>query len=78
MPCLKSLNPLLLDTVLLVELVNASAGIDELLTTGVEWVALGADFNYYVLLGTAGLVDSAACALDGRGLVIGMDSFFHF
>ena len=67
----------LLDAVLLVELVNAAAGVDQLLLAGVEGVALGADSHGDVLLGGAGLDDSAASALDGGLLVIGMDSFFH-
>ena len=67
----------LLDAVLLVELVNAAAGVDQLLLAGVEGVALGADFHGDVLLGGAGLDDSAASALDGGLLVIGMDSFLH-
>ena len=67
----------LLDAVLLVELVNTAAGVDQLLLAGVEGVALGADFHGDVLLGGAGLDDSAASALDGGLLVIGMDSFLH-
>ena len=68
----------LLDAVLLVELVNAAAGVNQLLLAGVEGVALGADFHGDVLLGRTGLDDSAASALDGGLLVIGMDSFLHF
>ena len=67
----------LLDAVLLVELVNTAAGVDQLLLAGVEGVALGADFHGDVLLGGAGLDDGAASALDGGLLVIGMDSFLH-
>ena len=67
----------LLDAVLLVELVNAAAGVNQLLLAGVEGVALGADFHGDVLLGGAGLDDGAASALDGGLLVIGMDSFLH-
>ena len=72
-----SLYMRLLDAVLLVELVNAAAGVNQLLLAGVEGVALGADFHGDVLLGGAGLDDSAASALDGGLLVIGMDSFLH-
>ena len=67
----------LLDAVLLVELINTAAGVDQLLLAGVEGVALGADFNGDVLLGGAGLDDVAAGASDGGLLVIGMDSFLH-
>ena len=66
-----------LQAVLLVELIDAAAGINELLLAGVEGVALGADFNGDVLLGAAGLNDGAAGAADGGGLVIGMDSGLH-
>ena len=67
----------LLDAVLLVELINTAAGVDQLLLAGVEGVALRADLDGDVLLGGAGLDDLAAGAADGRALVIGMDSFFH-
>ena len=66
-----------LQTVLLVELVNAAAGVNELLLTGVEGVALGADFNGDVLLGAAGLDDLAASAADGGLLIVGVNSGFH-
>ena len=67
----------LLEAVLLVELVHAAAGVDQLLLAGVEGVALRADLDGDVLLGGSGLDDLAAGAADGRALVIGMDSFFH-
>ena len=54
----------LLDAVLLVELINTAAGVDQLLLAGVEGVALGADFNGDVLLGGAGLDDGTASTLD--------------
>jgi hypothetical protein len=68
---------LLLETVLLVELVNAAAGVDQLLLAGVEGMALGADFNGDILLCGTGLDYVAAGALDGGLLVIRMNSFFH-
>ena len=68
---------LLLDAVLLVELINTAAGVNQLLLAGVEGVALGADFNGDVLLGGAGLDDGAASASDGGLLIIRMDSFLH-
>ena len=70
-------NGKLLDAVLLVELINAAAGVDQLLLAGVEGVALGADLNGDVLLGGAGLDHGAASAPDGGLLVIGMDSFLR-
>ena len=69
---------LLLNAVLLIEFIYASAGINELLTAGIERVALGADFNGDVLLGAACLIDGAACAADNCGLIVGMDAFLHF
>ena len=61
------------------ELVHASAGIDELLLTGVERMALGADFNSDLsgLRGT-GNDRLAASALYRDFLVFGMDSFLNF
>ena len=64
-------------SVLLIELIDASAGVNELLLAGVEGVALGADFNGDVLAGAARLDDLAAGAADSRLLIIGMDSGFH-
>ena len=66
-----------LDAVLPVELIDTTAGIDQLLLAGVERVALGADLNRDVGLGGAGLNDGAASALDGGLLVFRMDSFLH-
>ena len=67
----------LLDAVLLVELIHAAAGVNELLLAGVERMALGADLDGDVLLRGAGLIDGAAGAADGGGLVIRMDTGFH-
>ena len=75
--CRKALYCPLLDAVLLVELINTAAGIDQLLLAGVEGVALGADFNGDVLLGGTGLNDGPAGAADGGLLVIGMDARLH-
>ena len=66
-----------LQTVLLVELINAAAGVNELLLAGVEGVALGADFNSDVLLGAAGSDNFAASAADGGLFVLGVDSGLH-
>ena len=43
----KVASPILLDAVLLVELIHAAAGIDELLLAGVERVALGANLEMF-------------------------------
>ena len=72
-----AINNIELQTVLLVELINAAAGVDELLLAGVEGMALGADFDGDVLLGGAGGDDFAAGAADGGLFVLGMDSGLH-
>ena len=73
----QALSLKLLDAVLLVELINAAAGVNQLLLAGVEGVALGADFYGDVLLGGAGLDDGAASAFNSSGLVIGVNSCLH-
>ena len=67
----------LLDAVLLIELINTAAGINELLLAGVERMALGADLNGDAGTGRAGLDSCAASALDNGGLIIRMDSCLH-
>ena len=63
----------------LLELVNASACVNELLLTGEEGVALGANFNsHFAALGGTGNNSFAASALNDTLYVIGMDSAFHF
>lgn len=69
---------LLLQTELLVELVNTSAAVDKLLLTCEERVAFRADFHFNILLGGTGFDYVSACALNSGGLIIGMDSFFHY
>ena len=61
----------------LVEPINTSTGVNQLLLAGVERVALGADFNSDVLLGGTGRKD-VATGTANRGLVVfGMESFLH-
>ncbi len=65
----------------LVELVNASAGINKLLLAGKEGMALRANFNsdFAVTLrvgGTSGY-GLAASALDGNCFILGMESLLH-
>ena len=69
---------LLVHTETLLETVNTSACINELLLAGVEGVALGADFNSDVLLGGTGLDHVAASTGDGCFNVIGVDSLSHY
>ena len=68
---------LLVHTETLLETVNTSACINELLLACVEGVALGADLDGDVLLRGAGLVHGAAGAADRGRLVIRMDTVFH-
>ena len=68
----------LLQTKSLVETINTSTGVNQLLLAGIERVALGADFNTNLLLGGAG-GESVATGATDRGLfVLGMDTFLHF
>ena len=86
MPCLckgeaiyslKRLFSCLLQAVLPVELINAAAGVYQLLLAGVERVTLGADLNGDVLLGGAGLDHIAAGAANGRRLVVRVNALLH-
>ena len=61
----------------LVELVNTSASVYQLLLASVERMALGANFNLQVTLGGSALNNRAASALNGAFLVFGMDSCLH-
>ncbi len=68
----------LLQVELLVELVNTTAAVNKLLLTGEERVALRADFHLNILLCGTGFNYVAAGTFNGSGLVIGMDSLFHY
>lgn len=61
----------------LFESVDAAAGINKLLTTGVERMALGANLYVDILLGGTGLPHSAASASYSCGFVVRMNSLFH-
>ena len=67
----------LLQVVLLVETINTTAGVYQLLLTCKERVTLGANFDLDVLLGGTGLNYFAACTTDSGLFVVGMDSFLH-
>ena len=67
----------LFQTKSLVETVNTSTGIDQLLLAGVERVALGADFDTDLLLGGTGGKDVTTVATDRSLFVLGMDTFSH-
>ena len=68
----------LLQAKTLVEPINTSTGVNQLLLAGIERVALGADFNTNILLGRAGGKNITASAADRGLFVIGMDTFLHF
>ena len=61
----------------LVETINTSTGVNQLLLAGIERVALGADFNADVLLSGAGRKDVATGTTDRCLFVIGMDTVLH-
>ena len=71
------LAELLVQTELLVEAADTTAGIEHLLLTGEEGVALSANFHADVLLGRASGIDSTTSAADRGLLVIRMDSVLH-
>jgi hypothetical protein len=61
----------------LIEALNTSAGIDELLLAGIERVALGANFDVDLRLGAARLDHVAAGTGNGAVNVIRVDTLFH-
>ena len=73
----RSADFVLLQAESLVETVNTSTGVNQLLLAGIERVALGADFNSDVLLGRTSGKDIAASAADGSLIVLGMETFLH-
>ena len=62
----------------LVEALNTSAGVNQLLLTSVERMALGANFDVDLGLGGTSLDDVAASAGDGAVHLLGMDTLFHY
>jgi hypothetical protein len=68
---------LLIQIETLLEAINTSAGVYQLLLTREEGVALGANVNDDILLSGAGLNDIAAGTADRGLLVLGMDALFH-
>ena len=67
----------LLQAEALVETINTSTGVNQLLLAGIEGVALGADFHFDVLLGRTGSKGVTAGAANGSLFVVGMDAFSH-
>lgn len=76
-----SLNPysdsVVTHIIAFLESVNTSAGIDKLLLTCEERVAVGADIDSEVVARRASLERCAASALNNDGLIVGMDSLLH-
>ena len=72
------MKAILLQAETLIEAINASTGVNQLLLAGIERVALGADLNTNVLLGRTSGKDIAAGTADGVLFVLGMDTFLHF
>ena len=68
---------LLLQAESLVETINTSTGVNQLLLAGVERVALRADFNSDVLLGGASGKSVATSTANRSLFVVGMDAFSH-
>jgi hypothetical protein len=68
---------LLAHVVALLKSVNTSAGVNQLLLTGEERMALRADFYSDVLLGRACRDLVTASASDYSSFVYGMNTFFH-
>ena len=71
------LNLRLLHAVTLLELIHASAAVDQLLTTGVEGVALGADLDLELALDGTALEGLTACTANDALAVGRMDVLFH-
>ena len=65
--------------ILLGEAADAAFGIDQLLAAGIERVAAGADFDaeHIALNRRASLEGAPASAVDGNGMVVGMNTGFH-
>ena len=62
----------------LLELINTSACINELLLACIERVTIRADINSQITLCGKSLECVAACALNCNNLRLRMNSFFHF
>ena len=74
---LSGLLELLIEIETLLESVNTSAGIYQLLLTSIEWMALCADFNLDILLCRHSLHYVTAVAGNSSLYKVWMDSLFH-
>ena len=77
MEAVRILSVFLLQAEALVEAINTSTGVNQLLLAGIERVALGADLNTNVLLSGASRKDIATGTADRGLFVLGMDTFLH-
>ena len=68
---------ILLQAKSLVEPINASTGIDQLLLAGVERLALAANFDVDLRLGVTGVDHIAAGTSDGAVHIVRMDALLH-
>jgi len=68
----------LLQIVLLLKLVNTSAGVNKLLFTGEKRMALGAYINLEIALGGHSLHFRTASTSNGDFIQLRMDAFLHF
>src|SRR6516165_9246775 len=65
--------------VFLLETLDAAGRVYEFLLAGEEWVAIGADFDakHIALDGRTRLEGMPAGAMDGYGMIVGVDTGFH-
>src|SRR6516165_3710373 len=65
--------------VFLLETLDAAGRVYEFLLAGEEWVAIGADFDakHIALDGRTRLEGIPAGAMDGYGMIVGVDTGFH-
>ena len=61
----------------LLEAINTSASVNELLLAGIERMALGTDINLHLFLGRTGFECFTAYAANDAFAVLGMDLFLH-
>ena len=65
------------DTETLLEAIDTSAGVHQLLLAGVERMTLGANFDTQLRLGGTGLEGGTAHAANDALVVLRVDLFFH-
>lgn len=68
---------MLLNTVFLLELIDTTTGINKLLLTSEEWVAIGANLNAEIRLDRTRFKGVTACACNRRNVIIRMNVCLH-